>query len=125
MHDPIQVTEPAPVEKRADLWLWTALLLSPLAMGFNTIVGYTVAHWTADSGRKHFSYLVSAIDFLLCLFALGVSWSFYRKFRAADEVMPFDGRRVFMAKLSMLLSVIGMLLVIAGTLAVVTLHPFD
>lgn len=41
------------------------------------------------------------------------------------RVVPIDGRRLFMAKVSVLLSVIAILLVIAGTLAVATLHPFD
>src|SRR5438270_11912409 len=125
MRNSLEHTSPTHAEKRMDALLWTSFLLSPLAMGINTIVGFTVAHWTSDTGRKHFSYLVSAIDLVLCLCALGISASLYRRFRDADEDVPIDGRRLFMAKTSILLSIMAMLLVIAGTLAVATLHPFD
>jgi hypothetical protein len=94
-------------------------------MGVNTIVGFTVAHWTSDTGRKHLSYLVSAIDLVLCISAFAISMSLYSQYRDADENLPINGRRVFMAKVSMLLSVMAALVVVAGTLAVVTLHPWD
>lgn len=125
MHNPLQPVRPTPGEIRSDLLLWTGLLLSPLAMGVNTIVGFTVAHWTSDTGRKHLSYLVSAIDLVLCISAFAISMSLYSQYRDADENLPINGRRVFMAKVSMLLSVMAALVVVAGTLAVVTLHPWD
>ena len=125
MRDPLQSTEPSTGEKRSDALLWLALLLSPTAMGVNTIVGYTVAHWTTDTAQKRLSFLVSAIDFVLCISAFAISASFYRKFRNVEDVEAIDGRRSFMAKLSMLLSVLSALLVIAGTIAVITLHPTD
>lgn len=112
-------------EKRADAWLWTGLLLGPLAMGINTIVGFTVAHWTTDTAQKKFSFLVSAIDFALCICALLVSAFLYRRYRQANEAFPVDGRRVFMAKLSLLMSLLSLLLVIAGTIALITLNPTD
>src|SRR3569833_2946475 len=123
MRDPLQSTEPSSSEKQSDLLLWVALLLSPLAMCINTIVGYTVAHWTTDTARKNVCFLVSAIDFVLCLCAFFISSSFYRRLRTLDDVEAIEGRRLFMAKLSMLLAVLAVLLVIAGTIAVVTLHP--
>ncbi|UWZ84139.1 hypothetical protein [Occallatibacter riparius] len=125
MRNPLEHTKPSPEEKRTDALLWTAFLLNPLAMGINTIVGFTVAHWTSDTGRKHYSYLVSAIDFLLCICALGISISLRSRFSESPEDVPIDGRRVFMAKLSILISAITALLVIAQTLALLTLHPFD
>jgi hypothetical protein len=125
MRNPLEPVTASPEERRADLWLWTALLLNPLAMGVNTIVGYTVAHWTTDTGRKHINYLVSAIDFLLCVCAFFIAWSLYRQYSKADEDIPIDGRRVFMAKMAILLSVLTALLVIAQTIAVATLHTFD
>ena len=94
-------------------------------MGVNTVVGYTVAHWTTDTAQKKFLFLISAIDFLLCLFAFLISSSIHRRFQHAADDAPIDGRRQFMAKLAMLLSVLSGLLVIAGTLAVITLHPTD
>jgi hypothetical protein len=125
MRDPLQSTEPSPAEKQSDFMLWIAVLLSPLAMGINTIVGFTVAHWTTDTARKNASFLVSAIDFLLCICAFAISASFHRRLRDVEDAEAIDGRRVFMAKLGMLLSVLAALLVIAGTIAVITLHPTD
>ncbi|HTM17621.1 MAG TPA: hypothetical protein VL135_11975 [Terracidiphilus sp.] len=125
MRDPLQSTEPSSAERQSDVMLWVALLLSPLAMGINTIVGFTVAHWTTDTARKNACFLVSAIDLFLCICAFTISASSYRTFRDVDDVEAIDGRRFFMAKLSMLLSVLAALLVIAGTLAVITLNPTD
>ena len=116
---------PTPAEKRIDALLWTGLLLGPLAMGVNTIVGFTVAHWTCDTNQKRFSYLVSVIDFVLCLLAFVLSSSIHQRARDAEDDLPQDGRRLFMAKMGMLLSVLSALLVLAGTLALVTLHPCD
>ena len=125
MRDPLAATDPAPEEKRTDAWLWMGLLLGPVAMGLNTMVGYTAAHWTTDTAQKKFLFLISAIDFVLCLFAFLVSSSIQRQFQQADMQAPIDGRRQFMARLAMLLSVLSGLLVIAGTLAAVMLHPTD
>src|SRR5437764_3218922 len=125
MRNPLEHTRPSPEEMRSDTRLWMSFLLNPLAMGVNTIVGFTVAHWTNDTGLKHYSYLVSAIDFLLCVCALAISVSLYRKFSQAQDDLPIDGRRLFMAKLSILTSAITGLLIIAQTLALVTLPSFD
>jgi len=94
-------------------------------MGVNTIVGFTVAHWTIDTADKSLPFVVSAIDLILCICAFVISLSFYRRFEAAEDVEPIDGRRAFMAKLAMLLSGLATLLVVAGTIAVITLHPTD
>jgi len=125
MRDPLMHTPPAPEEKRRDALLWLGLLLCPLAMGVNTIVGYTVAHWTCDTNQKKYSYLVSAIDLARSICAFAISWALYQRHRTFDDEIPIDGRRLFMAKLSMLLSVLAVFLVIAGTIAVFTLDPCD
>ena len=125
MRNPLDHAEPARAEKRNDALLWTSLLLGPFAMGINTIVGYTVVHWTTDTAHKTFSFLVSAIDFALCVCAFFIAASLNRQYRDVDEAEPIDGRRCFMAKLSMLMSLLSALLVIAGTIAVITLHPTD
>lgn len=118
-------TLPPPAEQRSDFLLWTAILLGPLAMGINTVVGYTVAHWTCDTNQKKFSYLVSAVDFVLCVVAYLLASSVHKQYRDADELLPENGRRLFMAKIGMLIAGISLLLVIAGTLVVITLHPCD
>ena len=125
MRDPLRNSQPSSREKQIDTLLWLALLISPLAMGVNTIVGYTVAHWTTDTAEKRLSFFVSAIDFVLCIVAFLISNSLYRKYRDVDDSAAIDGRRVFMAQLSRLLAVLSALLVIAGTIAVITLHPTD
>ena len=125
MGDPLPTSEPARAEKRTDAWLWIGLLLGPFAMGLNTMGGYTVAHWTTDIAQKKLLFLISALDLGLCFFAFVISSSIHREFQHADEDTPIDGRRRFMATLAMLLSVLSGLLVIAGTLAVITLHSTD
>ncbi len=119
------VTQPTVPEQRADALLWIAMLLGPLAMGINTIVGYTVAHWVCDVSHKRSDILVSAVDLLLCLIACWLAIHFRRHFAGADENVPGNGRRYFMANLALMLSVISALLVIAGTIALFTLHPCD
>jgi len=112
-------------ERRRDFLLWTSILLGPVAMGINTIVGYTVAHWTTDTNRKEFSYLVSGVDLALCVCGLLIASSIFRHHSDADELQPESGRRRFMSKLGMLISFISILLVIGQTLAVLILHPTD
>jgi hypothetical protein len=120
-----QEARPSAAEQKTDLLLWVAVLLGPLAALVNTIVGYTVAHWTCDVNYKRMSFLVSAIDFVLCLCAFALSFSLLRKIPAADESLPQAGRRSFMAKSGMLLSFMSILVVIAGTAVLFILNPCD
>ena len=120
-----QETGPNTTAQNADLLLWIAVLLGPFAAIVNTIVGYTVAHWACDVNYKRMSFLVSAIDFVLCLCALALSSSLFRKIPASDESLPEAGRRSFMAKSGMMLSVMSILVVIAGTAALLILNPCD
>jgi hypothetical protein len=120
-----QEARPVAAEQRKDLLLWIAVLLGPSSALINTIVGYTVAHWTCDVNYKRMSFLVSAIDFVLCLLAFGLSLSLFRNTPPADESQPEAGRRSFMAKSGMLLSVMSILVVIAGTAALLILNPCD
>jgi ABC-type sulfate transport system permease subunit len=111
--------------QNTDLLLWLAILLGPLAIGVNTVVGYTVAHWACDVNYKRMSFLVSAIDFALCLCAFALSLALFRSTPRADESLPAAGRRSFMAKSGMVLSVMSVLVVIAGTAALFILNPCD
>jgi hypothetical protein len=120
-----QEARPVAAEQRKDLLLWIAVLLGPSSALINTIVGYTVAHWTCDVNYKRMSFLVSAIDFVLCLLAFGLSLSLFRNTPPADESQPEAGRRSFMAKSGMLLAVMSILVVIAGTAALLILNPCD
>jgi MFS family permease len=120
-----QETPSAPVGRKTDLLLWVAFLLGPFAAMVNTIVGYTVAHWTCDVGYKRMSFMVSAIDFVLCLGAFLLALWLLRKIPVVDESFPERGRRRFMAKSGMLLSAMCVLVVIAGTAALLILNPCD
>ena len=116
---------PSPAIRRADFLLWTAMLVGPIAAGINTVVGYTVAHWVCDVNHKSTSFLVSAIDLLLCLAGLLLAVVLFRQFSRAPEDQPEHGRRAFMAQLGILLSTFSLLVVIAGTLAALILQPCD
>jgi hypothetical protein len=118
-------TMPATPERRTDFLLWTSILLNVLAMGINTIVGYTVAHWTSDTNRKQFSYGVSILDFVLCVCGLLIASFLFRHYKQADELQPESGRRLFMSKMGILISFVAMLLVIGQTLVVLILHATD
>jgi hypothetical protein len=115
----------SPAARRADLLLWIAVLLGPLAAGINTVVGYSVAHWVCDVNHKTTSFLVSGVDLVLCLAALCLSVVLHRQFADSPQDQPEQGRRAFMAGLGMLLSIFSLLVVIAGTLAAIILHPCD
>src|ERR1700712_1990047 len=106
--------------QKLDRQLLLSLMLSPLAAGFSTIVGFTVAHWITIVTYKRTGYLVSACSFALCAL---VAWGGQRKLAISDETSPNDGRRLFMAKLALLLSALCGLVVLAGTLVLITLRP--
>jgi ABC-type sulfate transport system permease subunit len=119
-----KAAQPADAQ-RTDSLLWFAFLLAPLAMGINTVVGYTVAHWVCDVQHKRMSFLVSAIDLLLCLISLLIGFSMRKRLAGAEDELPGMGRRRFMADMTLLFSSLGILLIIAGTIAVIILHPCD
>ena len=121
--DPIPL--PSPLDQKIDRAILGSLLISPLAVGINTIVGYTVAHWVCDSNKKTTGYIVSAVDFVLCLIAALLAWWAYGRVREADETQPEPGRRQFMAKMGLALSIFAVLVVLAGTLVMLTLNPCD
>jgi len=116
---------PEATDKRQDALLWVGLLISPLAAGVNTIVGYSVAHWVCETNHKRMGFLVSVVDMCLCILALLITLSIYRRNHDADENIPVVGRRNFMAKTGILLAGFEILVVAAGTLALFTLHPCD
>jgi hypothetical protein len=100
-------------------------MLPPLAAGSNIIVGYTVAHWITIIAYKRTGYVVSASCFLLCAMAALLAWNAQPKLTNPDETTPEDGRRLFMAKLALLLSGLCALVVLGGTLGMITLQPND
>jgi hypothetical protein len=111
-------------QQKTDRRLILALALPPLAAGVNTIVGFIVAHWITITANKRAGFFVSAVSLALCAIAAVLAWSGSSSI-ALDETLPHRGRQVFMAKLALLLAGLCALLVIAGTLALVTLGPSD
>jgi hypothetical protein len=121
----ITTMNPSPAQQKLDRQLLLSLTLSPLAAGISTIVGFTVAHWVSDAGSKRMGYLVSASCFALCLAASLLAWAVRSKLGDPNETLPEDGRRLFMAKLALLLAGLCTLVVVAGTLVLITLRPSD
>ena len=72
-------------QQRLDRQLLLSILLPLAAAGLNIIVGFTVAHWINDVGRKRSGFLVSAIDFALCVAAAIIAASVYRQLPDADD----------------------------------------
>jgi hypothetical protein len=118
-------TPAGPEEQRLDGLLWMAILLGPLAMGINTIVGYTVAHWVCGVNHKTTGFIVAIFAFALSLSGLAISLNLRRKFAQAAPDIPREGRRHFMAGLGVSLSILSILVVLAGTLVLITLRPCD
>jgi hypothetical protein len=112
-------------EQRLDWLLWTGVLLGPLGMGINIIVGYTVAHWVCGVNHKTTGFVVAIFAFAMSLSALAISLNLRSKFAGAAPDIPRDGRRHFMAGLGISLSIFSILVVLAGTLVLVTLRPCD
>ena len=121
----ITATQISPADRRLDRQLLLSLTLSPLAAGINTIVGFTVAHWITITAYKRTGYLGLDRLFHFVPIAAVLAWDGRRRSPASDETLPEDGRRLFMAKLALLLSALCALVVLAGTLVLITLRPND
>ena len=96
-----------------------------IAAGVNTIVGFTVAHWVVITSSKVTGYLVSAASFALCAASALLALSARRTLGEADDTLPEHGRQMFMAKLGLMLAGLAAVVVLAGTLALLTLRPND
>ena len=112
-------------DRRTDRQLLASILLCPLAAISSTIVGYTVAHWVCDVNRKTDCVLVSIVNFAVCFLAAGLAYGAHRRLGGGDDSAPEMARRRFMAKMALILSAFAALVVLAGTVAVVTLQPCD
>ena len=119
------VHKPSPAEVRLDRRLIASLLLCPFAVLSNTIVGFTVSHWVCNVNHKRTDYLVCFIDLCLCLIAGWLSFAGLRMLPSADDTQPEIGRRRFMAILGLVLAAFSVIIVLAGTLATLTLQPCD
>jgi uncharacterized membrane protein YidH (DUF202 family) len=118
-----QVTEPTPAEKRLDRQLLASMTLSVFAAAFEVIVGFCVAHWVTLTARKTSGYVVCAIGFGLCVTAALLAFDVKKRLGSVDDTETRHGRQLFMANLDLLVAGLVTLLVISGTLVLVTLRP--
>jgi hypothetical protein len=109
----------------ADFGLWAAILVPLHAAGINTIVGYSVAHHACNVNKKGALLSIPLIDLLLTIASAALAATLYARFRSADEVQPENGRRLFMAKLGLLLSGLCMLVILGGLCATLLISPCD
>jgi hypothetical protein len=118
-----QLSELTPVEKRLDRQLLGSMALSVFAAAFEVIVGFSVAHWVTVTGSKRAGYAISAFALSICLLAGWIALHVRTRVRGADQTLPNQGRRLFMANLDLLSAGLVALLVVAGTLVLATLRP--
>jgi hypothetical protein len=119
------VPQPDQQTRRLDRVLLASVLLPPVAVGMNTIVGYTVSHWVCDIDRKTTTYLVSFVDLLLCALAAAFAYWASRNLASADDTTPSMGRRNFMMRMGFTLAGFAGLVVLAQTLWMFTMASCD
>ena len=123
-----QAIDPAPKPATArwdDVALWVALLLPLHAAGINTIVGYIVAHHACNVNKKGALLIVSIVDLVLALASAALASTMRIKYGRVEDNHPFDGRRLFMANIALLVSGLCTLLIVGGLLATIVVGPCD
>lgn len=123
-----QSIEPAPKSTAArwdDVALWLALLVPLHAAGINTIVGFIVAHHACNVNKKSALLVVPIVDLVLAISSGALAGAMRAKYHRAEDSRPVDGRRLFMANISLLVSGLCTLLIIGGLLATIVLSPCD
>ena len=83
------------------------------------------AHHACNVNKKGALLSVSLIDLLLTIASAALAATLYARFRSADEVQPENGRRLFMAKLGLLLSGLCALIILGGLCATLLISPCD
>lgn len=118
-------TTSTPAEKAADRGLITNCVLSLTAALLQVVVGFTVAHWITVTADKQTGWIVSGCCLLVVLFTGSRSLRSVLALQQEDDAIPGDGRRLFLAKLALSLSVFALIVVIASSLILFTLRPND
>jgi len=112
-------------ERWTDLALWAAILVPLHAAGINTIVGYMVAHHACNVDKKGALLTIPIIDLVLALAGAALAVMMRTRFRAADDVQPAEGRRLFMANVGLLISGLCALIILGGLFATILVSPCD
>lgn len=126
MPHPAQIV-PGTEDEGLNFRLWMGILLPPVAGGINTMVGYMVSNYDCNVHNRHLVALVNTICFVLCGVAAFTAFST----RQQIEQQTDDGSasllhtRRFMFRLGLGLSAGFALMVFAGFLSVLILHPCD
>ena len=118
-----QPFDPTPMEKGLDRQLLGSMALSVFAAAFEVIVGFSVAHWVIVTGSKGLGYAISLISFCICFIAGWMALRVRTRVNGADQTRPNQGRRLFMANLNLLATGLVVILVVAGTLVLLSLQP--
>jgi hypothetical protein len=108
-----------------DVALWLALLVPLHAAGINTIVGYIVAHHACNVNKKGALLIVPIVDLTLAIGSGALAAMMRAKYHRAEDNHPFDGRRLFMANIALLVSGLCTLLILGGLLATIVVSPCD
>lgn len=120
-----QLTEPTPAERAIDRQLLASIFISFSAAGLEVFIGYIVAHWITLTGNKVYGWVVSLSCLLLVVCGGLLALNAKRKLGQDDDTLPLHGRRVFMARLSLLVTAFCTLVVLAGTTVLLTVRPND
>jgi len=121
----VQLTAPTPEERAIDHQLLASIFISLSAAGLEVFIGYIVAHWITVTGNKAYGWIVSVVCFLLVVTGGLLAFNASRKLGEDDDTLPLHGRRVFMARLSLLVTAFCTLVVLAGTTVLLTVRPND
>ncbi|WP_419806684.1 hypothetical protein [Terriglobus sp.] len=120
--DPVPL--PSPQQQRVDRALLASVLLCPLAVGINTIVGYGGALGMRCESQYN-KLPRSIVDFCLCGIAAALALWSSRQLAPADETTPNLERRRFIVKMGLGPFCLGAIVVLAGTLAMFIMASCD
>jgi hypothetical protein len=110
----------------AVLWLWTGVLLAPIAWALQMQAGYMLVQPACMSGHNLSLHLVTVIALAVAAFGAYISW---RNWQEAGAQWPDDEkggprpRSRFMGALGMLTSAMFFLVILAQGIASFILHP--
>ncbi|MBS1815928.1 MAG: hypothetical protein JSS87_13720 [Acidobacteria bacterium] len=126
MPNPTQLF-PSTEDEGLNFRLWVGILLPPIAGGINTMVGYAVSNYDCNVHNRHFATLVNFVCFVLCGIAAFTAFSTRQKIdqRKDDNSLSLFHTRRFMFRLGLAISAGFAVMIIAGFVSVLILHPCD
>ena len=120
-----QVLEPTPAELAMDRRLISSIFLSLSGAGLEVLIGFIVAHWITITANKTAGWIVSLCCFAMVATGGMLGMAAQRELGGGEDLSPAHGRRVFMAKLALLVAAFSLLVVLGGTAVLLTVRPND